>query len=188
MIMSERIFFSILSCCYIAFLYFGSSLLRQLLMKIQQMVGDSLNIIVTSSLIAILLLFLYFRRIALQRQRIALTVLLLSCYGLTFWYLHIPEERMHLLQYGLLTYFFSGMLPNRIQGIHRFILVVSLVTLVGAGDEVIQALRPDRVGDLRDVVINGISGFLAQSLLLVTSGSDTPASTTTPKPSSLPNL
>ncbi|MBU1568493.1 MAG: VanZ family protein [Proteobacteria bacterium] len=185
--MSEKKLYAIVSLLFIIFLYSCSGLLRQLSNSIRQLVGDSLNVLVTVALLTILLFFIYFRRLAIQQERIVFTALLISCYGLAFWYLGIPEERLHLLQYGLLTYFFSRMMPDRIQTIPRYLLVVSLVTLVGVGDEIIQALRPDRVGDVRDVVINGFSALLAQSLFVVTSVPDATESTTSPEPQSLPN-
>ncbi len=172
--MSEKKLFFVVSFLYVIALYTSSGLLRELSSNIRQIVGNSLDIIVTAGLVTTLLVFVYFRRGAMMRQRIVITLLLLSCYGLVFLYLRVPEERLHLLQYGVLTYFISKVMPDRIQGIFRYLLVICLVTLLGVGDEIIQALRPNRVGDVRDVMINFLSSLLAQSLIVATSTVDGP--------------
>jgi VanZ family protein len=44
-----------------------------------------------------------------------------------------------------------------------------LVTLAGIGDELIQWIRPERVGDVRDVLINFVAALLAQFLIAIIS-------------------
>ncbi len=72
--------------------------------------------------------------------------------------LSIPEERFHFLQYGLL-----GILvlkTVRLQLWSQLLLATLFVVLVGAGDELIQWVLPNRVGDLRDVGMNTLAGVL----------------------------
>ena len=101
---------------------------------------------------------------------LALLILVLAGYGLALWYLRVPEERFHLLQYGLVNLFIASALPDKISGLRRHVVLIALACLAGIGDKLLQALRPNRVGDLRDVLINGYSAFLAQGLLVIPTG------------------
>lgn len=72
--------------------------------------------------------------------------------------LNRPAERIHVVEYGIL-----GFLLFKACGIGNFKgLVVSSIfaSVVGLVDEVIQWMLPNRVGDIKDVVINSISGIL----------------------------
>ena len=72
--------------------------------------------------------------------------------------LHIPEERIHFLEYGLL-----GILVQRtaLQSTWVQLSLCSIfVVFVGVGDELIQWWLPNRVGDLRDVGMNALAGVL----------------------------
>ncbi len=170
--MTERVLLAITCILYIVFLYSGSGLLRQLSSSFRQLCGDNLNIIVSAGLLAILGILLLRRRKTVQRHGLVPIFFLLCGYALAFWYLQVPEERLHLLQYGLLTYLFSRMLGNRLKGLAKYSLVICLVTLIGIGDEILQSLQPDRVGDVRDVLINCLAALLAQGLLVVTGTAD----------------
>ena len=72
---------------------------------------------------------------------------------------NFPEERIHLVEYGLI----GLMLGWALAGISRWPewwpLGVALVWMVGLGDELIQAVLPNRVYDVRDIVLNGLAGM-----------------------------
>ncbi|MDL1958603.1 MAG: VanZ family protein [Deltaproteobacteria bacterium] len=72
---------------------------------------------------------------------------------------NFPEERIHLVEYGLI----GLMLGWALAGISRWPewwpLGVVLVWMVGLGDELIQAVLPNRVYDVRDIVLNGLAGM-----------------------------
>lgn len=92
-----------------------------------------------------------------------------SIYALAGWiaaglaasfFLELPEERIHLAQFGAL-----GILAccsyrddNEIIGFW-LALPFLFVFLVGVADEIFQYFLPDRVGDLRDVIINTLGGI-----------------------------
>ena len=87
-------------------------------------------------------------------NRIFYNVLLLCiAIGLIFM-LEIPEERVHFLEYGVLGFFVLKATNEKV-----FITFV-FVSLVGAVDEFIQFLLPQRVGELRDVLMNIVGGAL----------------------------
>jgi hypothetical protein len=162
--------FTVLSIAYILAIYAGSGMMREVSNTIRQIAGGRLNTMVTVGICVLLAGLLYSRRSAIKGWRFLPLVPVLCGYGLAFWYLGVPEERLHLLQYGVLTFFCSRALPDRFAGISRSLLVIALVTLAGIGDEIIQHFRPNRVGDIRDVLINCYAAMLAQALLAITTG------------------
>lgn len=167
---SERIFFTAASIVYTGAMYAGSGWLRQLASQFRRAAGDHVSLAVTCGLIIVLGGLLYLGRPPIRGYRRLPLALLLCGYGLALWYLRMPEERLHLLQYGLLTFLVAKALPERLGTVSRSLLTIGLVTLAGIGDELVQACRPNRVADIRDVVINFVSAVLAERLLAVTSG------------------
>lgn len=167
--MSDHKRYALFSVAYVLAIYTSSGRMRDLSILARQIAGDMLGVFVTTGLIIILTAILMIFRRALSQQRILSLLPVLLGYGFALWWLTIPEERFHLLQYGLLTFLCSKALPNRIQGTSRLVLTVTLVGLAGIGDELIQWIRPNRVGDLRDVLINFLAAVLAQTLITLLS-------------------
>lgn len=87
--------------------------------------------------------------------------------------LELPEERLHLLEYGVFAgLVYSALLERRFPGDSavppagseglRLALAAVLVTLAaGWIDEGIQGVLPERYYDNRDVFLNGLAGLLA---------------------------
>ncbi len=63
--------------------------------------------------------------------------------------LDLPEERFHLLEFGLLGFLLSRDLVHK-----YFYWPIILGSLWGGFDELVQALLPYRVGDIRDLILN----------------------------------
>lgn len=164
--------FTVLAVISILTIYAGSGAVREISNAIRQMAGKNLDLLVTGGLLVILVLPLGYRRATIRGRLLPPLLLVLAGYGLAFWYLRVPEERFHLLQYGLVNVFIAGALPDKISGLRRHMAAIALACLAGIGDELIQALRPNRVGDLRDVFINCYSAMLAQGLLTILTGGD----------------
>jgi hypothetical protein len=76
-----------------------------------------------------------------------------------------PEERTHLFEYGLVAVLIHQALTERRRQRRRgtvlAALAVVITALLGLLDEGIQALVPNRVHDLRDVVFNAFAGLMA---------------------------
>lgn len=175
--MSDNRSYSFLSVAYVLAIYLSSGKMRDLSILSRQIAGDLLSVFVTVGLLLILLTLPILCRRSLSPRRIVSLILVFLGYGIVFWWLTIPEERFHLLQYGLLTFLCAKALPDRIQGRSRLVLTVLLVGLAGVGDELIQWIRPNRVGDLRDVLINLLAAVLAQSLITILSQDPKPPQT-----------
>lgn len=77
--------------------------------------------------------------------------------------LSIPEERLHFLQYGLMAVLARRAVAPRVDGARQYLAAVALASVAGWGDELVQALLPGRVYDLRDVLINACSAVLAMA-------------------------
>jgi hypothetical protein len=75
-----------------------------------------------------------------------------------------PEERTHLIEYGIVAALIHQALLERVRNGRRVpvpaALTVALTALLGLLDEGIQALLPSRVFDVRDVFFNALAGFI----------------------------
>jgi hypothetical protein len=75
-----------------------------------------------------------------------------------------PEERTHLIEYGIVAALIHQALLERVRYGRRVpapaALTVAATALLGLLDEGIQAMLPSRVFDLRDVVFNALAGFM----------------------------
>lgn len=78
------------------------------------------------------------------------------------WYQPLLIERTHLILYGVLGILAWNLWEDRgLPGLRRMIYAGLLCILVGVGDEFIQHLHPERVGDPRDVLTNALSSLIA---------------------------
>lgn len=76
-----------------------------------------------------------------------------------------PEERLHLLEYGLVALLAERAMPKRLSGARRLGAAAAFTAAAGWCDELIQALLPSRYYDLRDVGFNALAGALALGAL-----------------------
>lgn len=90
----------------------------------------------------------------LPPRAVILSAVPLITAGAVAWSMDRPEERVHFIEYGLL----GLMLVKALGG--RLAPGLVVVTAVGAGDELIQLFLPDRVGDVKDVLVNAGGGAL----------------------------
>lgn len=68
-----------------------------------------------------------------------------------------PEEAVHFLEYGLLSFFIFRALSQRIRDWTIYIITILFVSLVGITDEFIQWLLPSRFWSYKDVGINALA-------------------------------
>ncbi|MFH1038008.1 MAG: VanZ family protein [PVC group bacterium] len=85
--------------------------------------------------------------------------------------LRLPEERIHLVQFGLLGLLACPSLKGQASGGWRWLWKPLLfVSLVGAADEVFQWFLPDRFFDLRDILFNALGGVWGILLYMTVRG------------------
>ena len=81
--------------------------------------------------------------------------------------LRLGEEKIHFIEYGVLGLLvYRALLPN-IKGYMVYIAGLIIVLLIGWGDEIIQYFLPNRVYDIRDVVMNFSGGLIAFVIMFV---------------------
>lgn len=98
-------------------------------------------------------------------RKARLRVILLVCatfavYGALFSLISQPEERMHLIQFGLLVPITLWAFSARASGGHLHWRVFGFSAAIAVGDEFLQLLVPSRVFDWRDVGFNLLAVIL----------------------------
>ena len=78
---------------------------------------------------------------------------------------NIPEEAVHFLEYGLLSFFIFRALLHHVKNKSIYLTATFLALLIGTFDEIIQWIIPQRYWDFRDAGLNGLSGGLFQLVL-----------------------
>ena len=79
--------------------------------------------------------------------------------------LELPIERIHFIEYGLLSLFVFRALRHNIKDTSLYLWSGIIVFCLGFLDEGIQYVLPNRVYQISDVVVNGVAGILG--LLLI---------------------
>ncbi|TDG11596.1 VanZ family protein [Seongchinamella unica] len=144
---------------YILLTYLTLPVMRDLLNYLRDMLGRQQLGMAFNSALAIVGLAILFLTLARRDWKTVLSVgTALTLIGLIAVQLKIPEERFHFLQYGLLGVLVFS--TAREYSLRTTVLLVLFVVAVGIGDETIQWLLPNRVGDLRDVAMNSAAGVL----------------------------
>lgn len=75
--------------------------------------------------------------------------------------LSVPEERVHFVEYGVLTLLFRRALAWHVPPARQYAGAWLLGSAVGWADELVQAVTPERYYDLHDVAINSVGALLA---------------------------
>lgn len=76
-----------------------------------------------------------------------------------------PEEAIHFLEYGLLSFLLFRALRNYFSDVSIYFSVFFFGSLVGIIDEILQWITPGRYWDFRDVGLNALSVLLLQLAL-----------------------
>ena len=79
--------------------------------------------------------------------------------------LKLPIERIHFIEYGLLSIFVFRALRHNIRDKSIYLWSGISVFCLGFLDEGIQYVLPNRVYETRDVIVNGIAGVLGLFLI-----------------------
>jgi VanZ family protein len=74
----------------------------------------------------------------------------------------IPEEAIHVAEYGVIGIFVYRALSHRCRDYSIYLIAALIVGMIGVLDEYIQWVVPSRVFDLRDIRTNFIAGGLGQ--------------------------
>jgi len=88
-------------------------------------------------------------------------------YIVGFILIEIPEEKIHFIEYGVLSVLVYWALKEVGKNWLRFLLAFIITSLIGFGDEVIQYFLPNRYYQFSDVVLNSISAGLGLSWVCI---------------------
>ena len=92
--------------------------------------------------------------------------LIFLCYGYLLKDLNIPIEKVHLLEYGGLSFLVYWAIKPKSKGILIYGVILGMVFLVGWADELVQRITPGRVCEFRDILLNWKAGALGFLLVL----------------------
>jgi len=146
---------------YILFIYASLPFMRDFVIFIYESIGkESLHIGINLLLIIFSILPIAFslkKKSKPVKSLVWIAVPLLAVLIVIF-SMERPEERVHFIEYGVLGLLVILTRP-KVSGLQLGI-AVGFVFAVGIIDELIQWVLPSRVGDLRDVIMNGVAGAL----------------------------
>lgn len=145
---------------YVLLIYISLPYARVVLNEIYAVAGIRfLNYLFLFLSFVIFVLFIYLFR---QKGRYLCLALFLSFFILVGanLFLKFPEERIHFIEYALLGSFVFFACKNT-SFFEKYVIFFSmiLVFIFGALEEIIQYFLPNRVGDVRDVVMNFVGGI-----------------------------
>ena len=153
---------------YVSAIYLTLPLMRPVLNYLKAQLGSRFSLLTDIALIAVmagLATVLAKNKITWKQWFLTLIVFCLYGYGLKV--LNIPEERIHLLEYGLLSYLVFKMYRSEQPPLSLYWQSFLTVSFLGTLDEIIQYFIPSRVGDVRDIILNIISGLLGLVLTII---------------------
>jgi len=112
--------------------------------------------------------FVYVTAIKKERRLSQYTyyVLILIAFFLVIkWFVRYPVEYIHLIEYSIFgALFFWTMSIYGLPLLASYTITVFVTLLVGGADEIVQAFIPTRFFDLRDLLLNFVSGILGAAV------------------------
>ena len=142
------------------FIIISSSFMSQLMKFFIKVFGELAFAILIGIIFFIALFYfaVFIVKSKLNLYRTLLIILLLAGGIFLAWQLEIPQERIHILEYGILGWFASrGLITHtKKEGI---IFSWILIIVIGILDELFQKVLPYRVGDIRDIMFNSLGGL-----------------------------
>jgi hypothetical protein len=115
--------------------------------------------------------FLYKSNAGLFKSLAGFLILLLTFYFA--WLQSLYGEKMHVLEYGLLGFLAAKDLFKSRFALKALLYSLLFVILISSFDEIFQKLLPYRFGEIKDAVVNIISGIFGIILFLITKNNDT---------------
>ncbi len=147
------------------FIFATPSYLRIIQKMLENIFGDAIYAIFSLIAVGIAAAFLVWiikGEIALRKPRLIWFLILSGIYIYFFATLRILVEREHLIKYGFLSYLIFRAVSYDIKDKTAHIIACMVGTWIGAGEELVQWQLPNRVGEIRDVILNIKSVILGQ--------------------------
>lgn len=158
----------VLVLSYVGFIYLTLPVMRPVLNFLKDNLGKrfdlSTNLVLIAAMVVIFLIFIK-SRFTWKQWLVSMIVFSLYLYSLKI--LKIPEERIHLLEYGFLSFLVFKIYLSTRTIVACYWPTFLTVSFIGTLDEIIQYYLPNRVGDVRDIILNIFSGLLGLVLTAV---------------------
>lgn len=151
---------------YTLLIYISLPVMPGLWAKFARYAGDFTNYI-AGIVLAALGLYIVFYLISRRKGLCAFIWLGILAFFYTWGLsrLELPIERIHFIEYGLLSLFVFRALRHNINGKSIYLWSGIAVFCLGFLDEGIQYALPNRVYETKDVIINGFAGVLGLFLI-----------------------
>jgi hypothetical protein len=161
---------TVLLLLWIGFIVCNTFLGRQVLNLLRSVGGRGLiiTVIILAAVGAVLLLHRELTKAGVLLRLMPLVILLLLAVSATFM-IPIVEERLHIIKYGGLGFLAQALVRDERLPCWLAVIVVMAISII---DEGIQHLLPYRVGDLRDVSLNIISGLWGMVTVQISANPD----------------
>ncbi|MDD5222820.1 MAG: VanZ family protein [bacterium] len=126
--------------------------------------GAGVDVFLITVMAAIVVYFLLRKKIHRNLFDLFTLVVVFLATGITMQVMEIPEERAHFLEYGLLGGLIFSAWSKNLSGNWLYLGSIFLVSLLGGIDEIIQYYLPNRVGEIRDWILNVAGGMIGISV------------------------
>jgi VanZ family protein len=161
------------AACLLLLIYSTLNSARQIVDWLRERNMLRLTVALVLLIIAVILVRNLLRRRP-GRAEVGVALAFFGAYAVMLVVMGRAEERLHLVQYGLVAAFIYRALMERREhdagpAISPAVGAIVLTAAFGWLDEGIQALLPSRVYDLRDVAFNAVAGLLAVSAMVTLS-------------------
>ncbi len=161
--------------CYTGLIYATLSIVGQLRKFLVEKIGLRLfkrgetiydAVYVLLALLGVYLIWYLWKSPSHRKVSNFISLLLIA---LIYWYflqkIRFPVEKVHFLEYGLLSWFVFEALFLDIKDWRCYGWTLLIVYAISLGDETLQALLPNRVGEINDVLTNFYSALLGLALV-----------------------
>ena len=150
------------------FIIISASFTKQLVNFAKNYIGKNGFMVLVG--IAFVIFVLSFLNFIIKKRAKFLNILLfgivLIAGAVVSWQIKITEEKIHILEYGILGWFAARDLMKANTKIKGSLLACLVCVMVGVLDEVFQAVLPYRYFELRDIGLNGLGGIWGITLHL----------------------
>ncbi len=124
-------------------------------------------VLISTGIVFLLSLYILFFRLKIRSASNYIWLLAIGCtyvyFTLSLW--AQPEESIHFLEYGLLSFFIFNALKLKLKDKTIFITAFLIGCLIGIFDEILQWIVKGRYWDFRDVGLNALSSGLFQAAI-----------------------
>ena len=153
-------------------IYSTLSLMRDVLLFVYSKIGRSnfsagVDVFLVAAMVIVFLYFILRKKIHKNLFDLATLIVVFLATGLTMQLMEIPEERAHFLEYGLLGGLIFSAWSENLSGNLLYLASIFLVSFLGGVDEIIQYYLPNRVGEVRDWVLNVAGGMIGVAVAWV---------------------